>query len=86
MSQPFKCPVCNGSGKYRVYHQNNTTSSCPYTDQNCHGCYGTGIVWSPPEPMQIDPENDYPNPTSGSNTFGGALEGLTWSYQEFLTR
>lgn len=43
MSVPFKCPICNGRGT--VHMEGNTSTALP--TKTCHGCGGTGIVWSP---------------------------------------
>jgi len=38
--KPYKCPVCEGSGKqYTSQASTNTVSD------NCHACFGNGIVW-----------------------------------------
>lgn len=42
MSEPHKCPVCNGEGK--VYDPDATSTGLTKT---CHACSGTGIVWEP---------------------------------------
>lgn len=40
MSQPHKCPVCEGEGtRHRRGYCN--------TAEKCHACNGTGIVWEP---------------------------------------
>ena len=46
MSEPHKCPVCNGSGKVEVTHP---ISSTVPDIRNCNACGGTGIVWEPKE-------------------------------------
>lgn len=45
MSQPHKCPLCDGAGKL------DDTHGAPYAGLPavvvCHGCNGQGIVWEP---------------------------------------
>jgi uncharacterized coiled-coil protein SlyX len=38
---PFKCPVCNGSG--RIIHE---LLSGEVLKNKCHACQGKGIIWS----------------------------------------
>ena len=38
--RPWKCPVCNGSGKVLP-----VGSATTITEYVCHACKGTGIVW-----------------------------------------
>lgn len=43
ISQPFRCPICGGSGQVKG-------------DQSqCHCCHGRGIVWSPDGRQPIPP-------------------------------
>jgi|SRR5579863_491055 len=37
---PHKCPVCDGSGRYKL-----ATALCASDIINCHSCEGKGIVW-----------------------------------------
>lgn len=47
MTQPFKCPACDGQGK-RVLPPAYSGGTCvSMTESPCHACNGTGIVWSP---------------------------------------
>ena len=49
------CPVCNGSGKYRVVKYRNPYSPYPFTssqieyynETTCHGCNGKGWIIVP---------------------------------------
>ena len=45
MTQPFKCPICDGRGK--------TMDALKPVD--CHVCKGKGIVWSPEDNTQYHP-------------------------------
>lgn len=38
--QPHKCPVCDGSGRYKL-----ATAQCNSDVIDCRSCEGTGIVW-----------------------------------------
>ena len=40
VNKPYRCPVCNGTGK--VWPSETATSM---SKQPCHACNGTGIVW-----------------------------------------
>ena len=46
-----KCPVCNGTGKYKELLFNDTlaTTSNPYIERLCHGCNGKGWIVVPEE-------------------------------------
>jgi DnaJ-class molecular chaperone len=50
MSKPYKCPVCEGSGKvYLGFYQGvspswNTSQTTPSLE-TCKSCHGSGIVW-----------------------------------------
>ena len=53
MATPHKCPLCNGTGLVgrNPYiagdvQEWSDSSSGPW---QCHGCYGSGIVWEPTE-------------------------------------
>ena len=57
MSQPHKCPVCEGQGTVSRpphvagdVHEWTDTSAGPWT---CHACDGKGVVWEP-----VTPETD----------------------------
>lgn len=41
--QPFRCPVCNGSGT--VSYEGHYYTSTTFGGFICHSCNGTGIVW-----------------------------------------
>ena len=64
-----KCPVCNGSGKYKK--------------KECHGCDGKGWVTIPdsPNPRPCDPRefklNDYEVGTSSTEYDAGPYWGLS---------
>ena len=38
---PHKCPLCNGNGT--IPNRYDSTSA---NEKQCHGCNGTGILWS----------------------------------------
>lgn len=38
--EPHKCPVCDGSGRYKL-----ATAQCDSDIVDCHSCEGKGIVW-----------------------------------------
>ncbi len=40
MSQPHKCPVCEGSGEQRGWSIDHCPPKCP-------ACDGKGVVWEP---------------------------------------
>lgn len=37
---PYKCPVCLGTGRYKL-----ATANCPSDIKDCHACEGKGVVW-----------------------------------------
>jgi hypothetical protein len=44
--QPYKCPVCDGTGKVPAGFYSNgygSTNACP---EQCQTCKGIGIVWA----------------------------------------
>jgi hypothetical protein len=47
--QPYKCPVCDGSGKVSrppwVAGDVNTWTSSGTEHYECQACKGTGIIW-----------------------------------------
>lgn len=45
MSKPYKCPVCNGTG--RVMNHSGGTSACETNTVTCPACKGACIVWKP---------------------------------------
>lgn len=49
MGQPYKCPICNGTGTVPngFYNQNldGWYTSTTTRDETCRSCNGTGIVW-----------------------------------------
>lgn len=40
--QPFRCPLCNGTGRLDAIYEVRMPS-------DCHGCKGSGIIWGPPK-------------------------------------
>ncbi len=53
MTQPRKCPVCEGSG---MRYTTPATANQPHAEK-CHSCNGRGVVWEPesmPEPPICD--------------------------------
>lgn len=78
MSQPFRCPVCNGNGLVpNGFYSKTGETWVSYSTQpeTCRSCNGTGVVWGhDPQPTPIGPR---PNP------FAGQLDGTTtviWPY------
>lgn len=57
MSTPHRCPVCVGTGKTIKYKYGCTMQ---YTEEKCHGCSGTGIVWEPKITVVPDPTGKNP--------------------------
>lgn len=48
MTQPYRCPVCNGNGKVPNGFYNQTSvywSSTSTAPEICRSCNGSGIVW-----------------------------------------
>lgn len=37
---PHKCPVCDGSGRYKL-----ATAQCASDTRDCHACEGKGVIW-----------------------------------------
>ncbi len=90
MSTPYKCILCDGTGQ-------NPPHSCG-TYATCHGCNGTGIIWSPDivsyeyatylpwgptEPLYA-PSSEY-RPAFKGNTCGGSGCGCRLEASRALT-
>ena len=45
MSQPHKCPCCDGWGTRRVW--NAAPEHLAYEEHTCAACDGSGVVWKP---------------------------------------
>ena len=51
---PFKCPVCDGTGKVSrppgVAGDIDSWSSSETGPYDCRACWGNAIIWGPPQP------------------------------------
>lgn len=64
-SIPHRCPICEGAGVYAGPPGHTTTCSAPPNrfSHPCHGCKGSGIVWSlPPLQLKYVPPPGFPPP------------------------
>jgi hypothetical protein len=88
--QPFKCPVCLGTGKVPVdFYSGLPTTDC--NPQPCRSCHGSGIVWPPTAP--VSPPLQYPPMGSGSigsakcsvcgGTLGACPHSFVWQTRNF---
>jgi RecJ-like exonuclease len=45
-TQPYVCPVCNGTGKVPAGFYTKGIASTTASPVQCRSCNGTGIVWN----------------------------------------
>lgn len=55
MSHSEICPICNGSGKYKIYEIHHDISTECFAEYTCHGCGGKGWI------IVEDKQPDYGN-------------------------
>lgn len=73
MSQtPHKCPCCDGWGVREVW----TTISTTPERRSCQSCGGTGVVWAPQAPAQLDWR--WPTPTESGNVTVTSGQTTAW--------
>lgn len=66
MSIPYRCPVCEGRGTVPAGFYGRFGGVTTTSDESCHSCNGTGIIWdyqeSLPPATEAPPRERWPDP------------------------
>lgn len=90
MSQPYKCPVCDGTGKVsrppHIAGDQETWTASRTGPYPCNACAGAGVLWGPPhEPRVPAPGSPSPSPfvPPGRDGTGTNPDGWTiWTSEQ----